>query len=599
MVPFNRLFTAIYLSVVYATVAIAAPWVPGQSNIGTHRVHKIGKRGVELVAFSPPSKFEVFEDGVEHPNTNSFAEASLEESTVAFVHDRLSLDAESISFKRGFADDKTSYGYVQQKHNGINFANSVANVAFQNNKVVAFGNSFVKPADIADSAPVVSLEDAIATAEDALNGKRNEIDAKLEYVVLEDGSAILAHVFQIRNEKEDVFYEAFVDAHTGELKSVVDFFAHAAYRVLPIHKSVPTQGFELITDPQNIAASPSGWHNDGDFTYTETWGNNAASYQTFTTSNTPMSAPGHIFDYTPNFNIAPSSAVNVHAARVNTFYVTNVLHDVWYLYGFTESAFNFQLNNFGKGGEDWDHVQISVQDNGGYNNAVFGTPPDGQAGYMGMYLWTAFSPLRDASLENNIIIHEYTHGLTNRLTGGGTARCLTTTESQGLGEGWSDAMADWATVTSTTAPDFQVGNWANGRNIRRYPYSASTSVNPLRYSSLASSSGVHQFGEIWANALHNVHIALLGAHGYSADAMTNANATGGNAVFLHLFINALKLQPCNPSFVDARAAWIQADVNRYGGANRCLLWKTFASRGLGVGAVSRSYVDDTSVPSGC
>lgn len=89
-----------------------------------------------------------------------------------------------------------------------------------------------------------------------------------------------------------------------------------------------------------------------------------------------MSAPGHIFDYTPNFNIAPSSAVNVHAARVNTFYVTNVLHDVWYLYGFTESAFNFQLNNFGKGGEDWDHVQISVQDNGGYNNAVFGTPPE-------------------------------------------------------------------------------------------------------------------------------------------------------------------------------------------------------------------------------
>ncbi|TFK95363.1 hypothetical protein BDV98DRAFT_643030 [Pterulicium gracile] len=55
--------------------------------------------------------------------------------------------------------------------------------------------------------------------------------------------------------------------------------------------------------------------------------------------------------------------------------------------------------------------------------------------------------------------------------------------------------------------------------------------------------------------------------------MTDDNATGGNAVFLHLFINALKLQPCNAffTFIDARAAWFQVDVSRYGGANRCLL----------------------------
>jgi hypothetical protein len=30
-----------------------------------------------------------------------------------------------------------------------------------------------------------------------------------------------------------------------------------------------------------------------------------------------------------------------------------------------------------------------------------------------------------------------------RMTGGGTGRCLQTTEARGLGEGWSDALASW------------------------------------------------------------------------------------------------------------------------------------------------------------
>jgi extracellular elastinolytic metalloproteinase len=44
-------------------------------------------------------------------------------------------------------------------------------------------------------------------------------------------------------------------------------------------------------------------------------------------------------------------------------------------------------------------------------------------------------PMRDGSLENDIVVHENTHGLTNRMTGGGTAACLQTVEAQGLGEG--------------------------------------------------------------------------------------------------------------------------------------------------------------------
>ncbi len=49
--------------------------------------------------------------------------------------------------------------------------------------------------------------------------------------------------------------------------------------------------------------------------------------------------------------------------------------------------------------------------------------------------------------------------------------------------------------------------------------------------------------------------------------------------------------------VTARDAWIQADANRYNGTNGCILWKAFASRGLGVNAAN--YEDDGTVPDGC
>jgi len=54
--------------------------------------------------------------------------------------------------------------------------------------------------------------------------------------------------------------------------------------------------------------------------------------------------------------------------------------------------------------------------------------------------------------------HEYTHGISNRLTGGGTATCLQTTEAGGMGEGWSDAMADWLEQKTSTVVDFTLGN---------------------------------------------------------------------------------------------------------------------------------------------
>lgn len=595
MVAFQSLLKSVLLAVTYASVASAVPSTPGAKH-ATHRVRTVGRRGLQVETFAPETTYETFGAGVDHPLTKR-QDASLKETTVAFVEEKLGVDASAVQFKSGHSGDSGEFGYARQQHDGIPFANSVANVAFKNNRVVAFGSSFVKTDKIASKKPSISVEKAITVAEAALDGTYNKSPAKLEYFVKQDKSVVLTHVVEIQNEKDFTWYEAFVDAHTGELVSVVDFVADATYRVLPIQKEYPTEGFEDLADPQDSISSPSGWHSDGTTTTTKTLGNNVNAYKSSTsTGQTSESSAGNYL-YTFDSTQAPTADVNIKAATVNAFYIVNTLHDLYYRYGFTEAAYNFQTNNFGKGGKGNDLVQVSVQDSSGTNNANFATPADGSVGQMRMYVWTYTTPRRDGDLENDIITHEMTHGLTNRLTGGGTGRCLQTTEAGGMGEGWSDAMAEWTELKSANITDYALGEYVYLKNIRRYPYSTSAATNPLRYSSVASNNEVHNIGEIWANMLHNVLAALVAAKGYSATARTNPDGTEGNIVHLHLFIDALKLQPCNPTFVQARDAWIQADVNRYGGANKCLLWKAFASRGLGVGAAS--YKDSTAVPSDC
>lgn len=63
-----------------------------------------------------------------------------------------------------------------------------------------------------------------------------------------------------------------------------------------------------------------------------------------------------------------ATQANIDAARVNTFYIVNTVHDFSYLYGFNEAGFNFQNNNFGRGGAGNDRVEVSVQDASGKNN---------------------------------------------------------------------------------------------------------------------------------------------------------------------------------------------------------------------------------------
>ncbi|KAI0363435.1 hypothetical protein BV20DRAFT_958322 [Pilatotrama ljubarskyi] len=602
MFDFKKVFASVFLAVLCATTAIAVPYPPN-AKFATHRTREIS-RDFKIETYHPESSYETFGEGIEHPLSKR-ADASIEDAAAAFVQSRVGVASDAVHVRSSFEGEAASHVYLKQKLNGIPLANAVANVALnKDNKVVAFGSSFVKAPSkkVASSTPSVSVEDAIASAEELLKGTHdaeNFPEPTLEYFAKDDGSVVLTHVFQVRNEAAGTWYEAFVDAHSGDLVSVTDFVSKASYLVLPIWKETLTQGFQTLTDPQDTTASPQGWHSDGTTSTTTTAGNNAIAYKGSQSSTTSQSSSGLVFNYPANANASPTTTANVNAARVNAFYIVNSIHDITYKYGFTEAAYNFQNNNFGKGGKGNDRVTVSVQDSAGTDNADFSTPPDGQSGAMRMFLWDYTSPQRDGALENDIVSHENTHGLTNRLTGGGTGRCLQSTEAGGLGEGWSDAFADWLEKTDSSVPDYVMGQYVinNAAGIRSHPYSTSASVNPLRYSSVKQLNEVHNIGEVWANTLHNVYAALVKARGFSSTARTDPSGTAGNVVYLHLFIDALSLQPCNPTFLTARDAWIQADQNRYGGANKCTLWNAFASRGLGVNAANHN--DDSTVPSGC
>jgi len=105
-------------------------------------------------------------------------------------------------------------------------------------------------------------------------------------------------------------------------------------------------------------------------------GNNVVAFINEESETTKESSRELNFDYDYDTSEGPKEGSNMDAARTNAFYVINSVHDIAFRYGFTESSFNFQSNNFGKGGKGGDRVLMDVQNDDGVNNANFATPPE-------------------------------------------------------------------------------------------------------------------------------------------------------------------------------------------------------------------------------
>ncbi|KAF5328132.1 hypothetical protein D9611_014937 [Ephemerocybe angulata] len=482
---------------------------------------------------------------------------------------------DKVAWKSGYTAGETGFAYIKQAHNNITFANAVCNVALNGDKVASWGSSLIdlENASIAPSEPTVGLQSVLPQIEDQLDARfHNETEPTLEYFVKSDGSVALTHVIQAKTQSRV--------RSTRPTSTPTPVSSSPS----PTSSRTPATPSSRLRRPTSRRVSrpfrtrgshhlPLGWHalRQG-VDSTTTSGNNVIAFR----GQTPSTETSATLNFNSEYDDTkdPTLASNIAASTTNAFFIINTMHDIWYKYGFTESAFNFQSNNLGKGESRMTACRSAFRTEVERTMPTSLPLPIRTVPHVHLDLTT---PNRDGAMENDIIIHEYTHGLTNRMTGGGTGRCLQTLEAGGLGEGWGDAMA----------------------SLRSAPYSTNAKTNTLRYSSIRKQQEVHNIGEVWANMLHNVQDALVQARGFSEEKLTNPDAPEGNVVFMRLFIDALAVQPCNPPvIVQARDAWIQADQIRFNGANKCTLFKAFASRGLGLNADDQ-FIDDTTVPPEC
>ncbi len=380
----------------------------------------------------------------------------------------------------------------------------------------------------------------------------------------------------------------------NELSEELGGACNICYEVIAMPIESPYYGARSIeTGIEDAAASPFGWHDTNGAVgaeFTVTRGNNVDAYED---GNNPGYQPdgGAPLDFTgyPFSEIYSGANQYEDAAITNLFYWNNIIHDVLYQYGFDEAGGNFQENNYGNGGSGSDYVNAEAQDGSGTCNANFGTPPDGGNPTMQMYVCGD----KDGDFDNLVIVHEYGHGISNRLTGGpGTTGCLGNSEQ--MGEGWSD----WYGVVLTIEPGdigtdergvgtYLFGQGAGGPGIRPFPYSTDMAVNPQTYDHIKTAAVPHGVGSVWATMLWELTWELVDDHGWDANIYNftgNTNLDAGNIVAMALITEGMKLQPCSPGFVDGRDAILAADVAIYGGVNECTIWDAFAKRGLGVSA---------------
>jgi len=364
------------------------------------------------------------------------------------------------------------------------------------------------------------------------------------------------------------------------------------YRVYPLPVKSPQHTTPLppaetratVVSPASLNASPYGWHDTDGLAgadYTITRGNNVYAYKSFAVSTDC----GVDLNCTFPLNLASPPSRYLNASVTNLFYWNNIIHDVMYEYGFDSAAGNFQEHTYNKGGKGQDAVRALAQVSD-WCNATFATPVDGSPPTMSMYLCNG----RDGALDNGVVIHEYGHGISNRLVGGpSNVSCLWNTQQPG--EGISDWLALVFThqVGDTGADQQGIGSYLFGLppdgTIRPQSYSTDPTINTYTYESIKGLKAPHGVGSVWAQALWEVYWALVDKYGFDPN-LYNAQGGGGNQRMLLYFTEGLKNTKCSPTFTDMRDGIIQAAQDNYQGKDVCLIWESFAKFGLGVDAVS-------------
>nr|AAW31592.1 zinc-dependent metalloprotease [Zoophthora radicans] len=586
---------------------------------------------------------------------HSMTQATPLEPAKFFVQTKLGFNTNDYIIKNSYTSghNKVTHIYLRQKVDGKEVYNADINLnVAEDGQILSYGDSFYrKPSKgnsliknnvkfpenmatatesveslldhlkIAKNGPIVEAPQDFDGSEDLklknVPGAVQDVKAAQGWIQLENGS--LEPVWDFKLELKEDYFHAHVSGVTKKTVSLINWVSKASYKAIPFGVNDPSEGErKLIKDPQDKIASQKGWHQiDGKET-NDTAGNNVYAITVSDDVPNQLDPKNRVkgdasmtFDFPMDETKDPNTYKS--AAITNLFYYNNMIHDLYYRYGFDEKAGNFQETNFDLGGKGGDGVIAHGQDASGMNNAMFGTPPDGEHGEMYMFLFDETNPMRDGDFDSGIMIHEYSHGLSTRLTGGpANSDCLQTDESGGLGEGWGDFIATMIRMNSTTTSttDIGMGKYVlEQETIRNYVYSTSMKKNPVTFEYIGRDEWqeVHNAGEVWAEILYEVYWSLANKLPVTEDWFAGAKnpAEHANTLLLQLLVDGMKLQPCSPSFIDARDAIIQAEKVYTKGKYRCQLWAGFAKRGLGVDAKiipedeEKSHKNSFAVPSDC
>ncbi len=272
--------------------------------------------------------------------------------------------------------------------------------------------------------------------------------------------------------------------------------------------------------------------------------------------------------------------------------------------GFTRAAGNFEaVDGDAVEGQSMDGADTAdgLPDADHDNNANMTTGPDGIAPRMQMYLFQKSASVLAGNSGDaaDIVFHEYTHGLSERLVvdaaGNGT---LVSDQANAMGEAWGDWYGlDYLVDSGFEQDDAIDGDVREGdyilagRSVRSEPIDCPVgSTEPVCAGTPAAGSGgytygdygkvrsaggpeIHADGEIWAQTLWDLRRAI------------------GSWKARSLVTRAMELAPADPTYLDMRDAILLANRVVSHGSGQDTIWQVFAARGMGVNASTDSGAD--------
>ncbi|HWI72890.1 MAG TPA: M36 family metallopeptidase, partial [Baekduia sp.] len=405
-------------------------------------------------------------------------------------------------------------------------------------------------------------------------------------------------------------YEVLVDAATGAIltrHSLTDFASSAT--VLDDHPAAAAGGTPHTADLAPwLPASPTTLSGPNAYAYADANAPDGIGGDTDTPPSAgtdfvypaiPVSPAGG--QHCPTAFAAPCSwdgatpgTAAAGQATTQLFYFVNAYHD-WLAQppiGFTAGSYNF---------ETADPVKAEANDYSGFNNANMSTLPEGTSPRMQMYLFRSPFPAVNGSDDAGVVLHEYTHGLSNRLVGNdGQANGLFVHQSSAMGEGWSD----WYALDYLAAHGYVSDGAADG-DVVVGDYVTDNKDHGIRHNALdcpvGSTDAVHCPGSPTAGPggftfADMGHVGTVGPNLYYephddgeiwAETLWDLRRAVGAQTARGLITSALRLSPKQPSFLTMRDAILQADLVG-GGTHRAAIWSVFAARGMGYGARTAS-----------